>query len=151
MTNLLSTHLWLTVLAAATLAFTACSKEDNVPAAEAVTPSTGDDSSTTEDGKDKNNDGDGTDNGGTNPGEASLKAQGVEHVEMLKADFLTLGISEHVSGAVAFLTMVGKWIRDTYKIGNSEGQDSQNSQNCLKISKTPPLGGIAFGGLWNLD
>lgn len=45
-----------------------------------------------------------------------LKAKGVEHVEMQKADFLTLGISEHVSGAMAFLTLVGQWLRDSYLI-----------------------------------
>ena len=47
-----------------------------------------------------------------------LKAQGVERVEMQKADFLTLGISEHISGAVAFLTMVGVWIRNNYPVIN---------------------------------
>ena len=45
-----------------------------------------------------------------------LKAQGVQNVEMRMADYLTLGISEHVSGAVAFLTMVAQWIRDNYEI-----------------------------------
>ena len=45
-----------------------------------------------------------------------LKAQGVERVEMQKADFITLGISEHISGAVAFLTMAGIWIRDKYPL-----------------------------------
>lgn len=47
-----------------------------------------------------------------------LKAQGVERVEMQKADFLTLGISEHISGAVAFLTLVGVWIRNNYPVIN---------------------------------
>lgn len=47
-----------------------------------------------------------------------LKAQGVEHVELQMADFLSLGISEHISGAVAFLTIVGEWIRYKYEIQN---------------------------------
>ena len=41
-----------------------------------------------------------------------LREQGVEQVEMQKADFFTLGISEHISGAAAFLTIVGRWLRD---------------------------------------
>lgn len=45
-----------------------------------------------------------------------LKAQGVDDVELIVADFFSLGFSEHVSGAVAFLTIVGKWIRDNYEI-----------------------------------
>jgi hypothetical protein len=45
-----------------------------------------------------------------------LKEQGVENVEMQQADFFTLGISEHISGAAAFLTLVAKWIRDNYTI-----------------------------------
>ena len=45
-----------------------------------------------------------------------LKEQGVENVEMQKADFITLGISEHISGAAAFLTLVAKWIRDNYTV-----------------------------------
>ena len=45
-----------------------------------------------------------------------LKAQGVQNVEMRMADYFTLGISEHVSGAVAFLTLVSQWIRDNYAI-----------------------------------
>lgn len=43
---------------------------------------------------------------------------GVEHVELQMADFLSLGISEHISGAVAFLTIVGEWIRYKYEIQN---------------------------------
>lgn len=45
-----------------------------------------------------------------------LKAQGVDDVELQMADFFSLGISEHVSGAVAFLTLAGRWIRDNYEI-----------------------------------
>jgi len=45
-----------------------------------------------------------------------LKAQGVDDVELLVTDFFSLGVSEHVSGAVAFLTIVGRWIRDNYEI-----------------------------------
>ena len=45
-----------------------------------------------------------------------LREQGVEQVEMQKADFFTLGISEHISGAAAFLTIVGRWLRDNYPL-----------------------------------
>ena len=45
-----------------------------------------------------------------------LQGQGVEQVELQVADFLTLGISQHISGAAAFLTIVGQWIRDNYMI-----------------------------------
>ena len=43
-----------------------------------------------------------------------LKAQGVDDVELRMADFLSLGLSEHVSGGAAFLTLVAQWIIDHY-------------------------------------
>ena len=45
-----------------------------------------------------------------------LKAQGVNDVELQMADFFSLGISEHVSGAVAFLSLSGRWIANHYEI-----------------------------------
>lgn len=45
-----------------------------------------------------------------------LKRQGVEDVELRVNDYFSLGISDHVSGAVAFLTIVALWIRDEYEI-----------------------------------
>jgi hypothetical protein len=45
-----------------------------------------------------------------------LTEQGVTDVEMQKEDFFTLGISQHISGALAFMTKVGDWIKDNYML-----------------------------------
>lgn len=43
-----------------------------------------------------------------------FKAQGLENVELQKADYFSLGLSEHVGGAAMFLAIVGKWMREHY-------------------------------------
>ncbi len=47
---------------------------------------------------------------------AFLTQQGVDDVELKVGHFFTLGISQHVSGASAFLTLVAHWIRDKYPV-----------------------------------
>ena len=43
-----------------------------------------------------------------------FQSQGMHNVEMHTGNFLSLGVSQHVSGAAAFIAVVSKWIRENY-------------------------------------